>query len=95
LQETTPKRGRARVVNLDSATTAALEAWRKHQARERDAWPAPWPDGHRVFAHEDGSDLNPDLVTRAFARHVKAAGVPKIRLHDVRHTHASLALRAG
>jgi integrase len=95
LQETTPKRGRARVVNLDSATTAALESWRKRQARERDAWPAPWPEGHRVFTLEDGSDLHPDLVTRAFARHVKAAGVPRIRLHDMRHTHASLLLRAG
>jgi integrase len=95
LQETTPKRGRARVVNLDAATTAALESWRKRQARERDAWPAPWPEGHRVFTLEDGSDLHPDLVTRAFARHVKVAGVPPIRLHDVRHTHASLALRSG
>jgi integrase len=95
LQETTPKRGRARVIDLDSATTAALEDWRKCQARERDAWPTPWPEGHRVFTHEDGSDLHPDLVTRAFGRHVKTAGVPRIRLHDVRRTHASLLLRAG
>ena len=95
LRETTTKRGRARVVNLDAETTATLEAWQKRQVRERDAWPEPWPEGHRVFTLEDGSQLHPDLVPRAFHRLVVAAGVPRIRLHDVRHTHASLQLRAG
>jgi integrase len=30
-----------------------------------------------------------------FERHVRSAGVPSIRFHDLRHTHASLALQAG
>ncbi len=95
LRETTPKRGRSRVIDLDAGTVAALGAWQKLQARERQAWPAPWPNPHRVFTAEDGAPVHPDRITRAFRGHVVAAGVPTIRLHDVRHTHASLLLRAG
>ena len=39
--------------------------------------------------------INPGYVSRAFARLVRASGLPHIRLHDLRHTHATLALRAG
>ena len=37
----------------------------------------------------------PDVFSSAFKRHVKVAGLPVIRLHDLRHTHATLALEAG
>ena len=82
-------------MDLHAETTASLASWKKRQARERDDWPAPWPPGHRIFTHEDGAGLNPDLITRTFRRHVEAAGVPPIRLPDVRHTHASLQIKAG
>jgi integrase len=93
--ETTPKRGRSRVIDLDADTIAVLEIWRKRQAAERDAWPGLWPASHRVFCHEDGTALHPRYLTRAFGRLVANARVPRIRLHDVRHTHASLLLSAG
>ncbi len=48
-----------------------------------------------MFAHEDGTPLNPEAFSDAFQRHVKAAQLPRIRLHDLRHTHATLALSAG
>ena len=48
-----------------------------------------------VFTKEDGGILRPDGVTVVFGRLVTRAGVPRIRLHDLRHTHASLALAAG
>ena len=35
------------------------------------------------------------MVSRCFRRAVKAAKLPEISLHDLRHTHATLALRAG
>ena len=75
-----------RSVALDPATVAALKAWRKRQTAERLAWGPAWIDSGLVFTRE---------VTRAFTRHVLAAGVPIIRLHDLRHTHATLALAAG
>jgi integrase len=84
-----------RSVALDPATVAALKAWRKRQAAERLAWGPAWTDSGLVFTREDGRPLHPREVTRAFTRHVLAAKLPIIRLHDLRHTHATLALAAG
>ena len=41
------------------------------------------------------SPCTPQVVSRAFTQALKAARLPEIRLHDLRHTHATLALRAG
>ena len=84
-----------RSVAIDSTTVAGLRAWRKHQAAERLAWGPAWTDSGLVFTREDGLPLHPREVTRAFSRRVLAAGVPIIRLQDLRHTHATLALAAG
>ena len=48
-----------------------------------------------VFPREDGRWWNPPAVSLAFRRAVKKAGVPRIRMHDLRHTHATLLLVAG
>jgi integrase len=85
-----------RSVELDPATAEALREHRKHQLKERLAWgPAYSADLDLVFCREDGTPLWPQSFSRAFSRHAKAAGLPAIRLHDLRHTHASLALAAG
>ena len=39
--------------------------------------------------------MHPDTLTRRFNRLVDRAGVPRIRLHDVRHTYATMAMDAG
>jgi integrase len=43
----------------------------------------------------DGRAYHPERVSRTFKSHVRTAGVPEIRLHDLRHTWATLALQAG
>ena len=63
--------------------------------QERERWGESWLDMGLVFAKEDGGMLRPDGVTVVFGRLVTRAGVPRIRLHDLWHTHASLALAAG
>jgi hypothetical protein len=47
-----------------------------------------------VFCHEDGRPLHPEYVSRYFERLTFRAGLPPIRLHDLRHEHASLMLAA-
>jgi hypothetical protein len=47
-----------------------------------------------VFCHEDGRPLPPEYVSRHFERLAFKAGLPPIRLHDLRHGHASLMLAA-
>ena len=48
-----------------------------------------------MFCQPDGSPLSPNAFSQAFDRPGEGGGVPKIRLHDLRHTHATLALEAG
>jgi len=48
-----------------------------------------------VFPRENGALVHPDLLTTWFRGRAEQAGVTLIRLHDLRHTHASLALQAG
>jgi len=83
-----------RVVDLDP-TTVALRRWSATQKAERLAWRPAWADSGYVFTNEDGQPVGTEAVDHRFRRMTKAAGVPKIRLHDLRHTHASLMLKAG
>lgn len=48
-----------------------------------------------MFTMDDGRSLHPQSVSRAFDRAIAVAKLPRIRLHDLRHTHATLALHAG
>lgn len=50
---------------------------------------------HLAFAAANGKPVNPDNLRRDYERLVKLAGVPRIRIHDQRHTHVTLALASG
>ncbi len=91
-----PKTAKSRrSVALDPRTVAALQAHRAHQNEERLAL-GGWPDHDLVFTREDGKPVHPDTFSRdRFKQHVRAADLPLIRFHDLRHTHATLALQAG
>ena len=52
-------------------------------------------DDDLVFSRYDGKPLLPDSVTHAWARLARQTGLKGIRLHDARHTHASLMLKQG
>jgi integrase len=91
-----PKTARGkRNIALDGVTIGALRMWRARQAQERLTFGQAWHDTGLVFSREDGSLIHPDTFSFWFDRQVRAAGVPRIRFHDLRHTHATLALQAG
>jgi len=91
-----PKTGTgARTVSLDDDSAAALTAWRAAQDEERRRWGPAWQHTGLVFTREDGTGLHPAIVTDTFQAISERAGLPPIRLHDLRHTAASLALQAG
>jgi integrase len=48
-----------------------------------------------VFTRPDGTPIHPDLISDWFERLAREAELPRIRLHDVRHSYASAALAAG
>lgn len=93
---TEPKTAKGRrTIALDSSTVAALRRHRVRQLEERVAADVAWQDGDYVFTWHDGRPLHPQSPTKWMRKHADAAGLPAIRLHDLRHTWASLALRAG
>jgi integrase len=92
------KSGKPRVIDLDAATVAVLRAHRK--ARGALALQLARDDA-LIFGDIEGRHRNPEHVSRQFvadaARCRRAAGgdkLPAIRLHDLRHTHASILLTA-
>jgi len=84
-----------RAVTFDGGTAAVLARHQGEQEAERRAWGEAWTETGLVFTAEDGSALSPDYVSRRFKALCKKAGVPVIRLHDLRHTSATLGLLAG
>lgn len=48
-----------------------------------------------MFTKIDGSPLHPERFSREFDRRIERWALPRIRLHDLRHTWATLALQAG
>jgi integrase len=58
-------------------------------------WGESYEDSDLVFCKEDGSPIHPHTFSQAFERLVTRMDIPTIRLHDLRHTHASIALKAG
>ena len=92
----TPKTRRGkRLVALDPATAAALKEDCHRQKQERLAAGSSWQRAGYVFTGKDGEPYHPERVSKLFLQAAKKAGLPRIRLHDLRHTYATLALGAG
>ncbi len=84
-----------RSLALDPATVAALREHRARQAEQRLAVGPRWQDSGLVFTWPDGRPVHPQRFSKWFEQHARAAGLPRIRLHDVRHSYATAALAAG
>jgi integrase len=91
-----PKTARsARTIALDRTTVAALRRHRQQQALERLRMGESYQDSGFVFTGLRGDPLAPDRLTRTFRHLTVETGMPPIRLHDLRHGAATLALAAG
>jgi integrase len=87
-----------RTLPLDPDLIAALRLLHKRQAAERLAAGGayePGPGGGWVAADELGAPVHPEWLTDEFGRLAAAAGLPRIRLHDARHSMNSLLAAAG
>lgn len=93
IREEAPKSHQARVIDLDRDTIERLRLLEAQQVGTRESD----NERHRslVIATNDGSPVHPDRLTKSFDQQVRLSGLRRIRLHDLRHTHATLALRAG
>ena len=95
-----------RTIPLPEPVIQELKAWKARQAQEEMSWRGlhkDVPDKEKpqynplkmVFCDEIGEPLNPDFVSRSFKRDLKAAKLPEIRFHDLRHGHATMLLELG
>ena len=94
--ESEPKTAKSRrSVALDPLTLAVLRQHREHQRQERAAAGPAWDDSGYVFVREDGTPYHPQRIAQMFQRALRRTDLPALRLHDLRHTAATLALSAG
>jgi integrase len=92
----TPKTAKSkRSVSLDPATVSVLKDWRGHQLEEKMLLGPGYRDHDLIFAKATGEPLHPERVSREFDRRVERWDLPKLTLHGLRHTWATLALAAG
>ncbi len=94
--EGTPKSDAGdRVVALDRKSVKVLKRHLKRQRKARERAGAAWVDSGRLFTQPTGGWIEPDRLTARFERLTRRAGLPPIRLHDLRHGAATIALAAG
>ncbi len=84
-----------RTIDVNDDVVRALQTWRRKQAEERLLLGASYEDHDLVFARPDGTPTHPELLSSTFERITRLTGLPRVRFHDVRHTHATLLLKAG
>jgi integrase len=90
-----PKTGRARTVALSPMMVEELRAHRLRQAEELLRLGIRVTDETFVVARADGLPLQPDTLTQEWKRLVAKTGLPRIRFHDLRHSHATHLLASG
>jgi integrase len=76
-------------------TIEILDEHRAAQQVERDFFGVSYRETDLVFARPEGGPIHPDYISQLFDRTVARLGMRRIRLHDLRHTHATLGLAAG
>jgi integrase len=84
-----------RTIDLDERTIAVLGEHRQRQHQEQLLVGRQGKAETLVFSHPDGSPVHPDYVSQVFDRHLARSALPRIRFHDLRHTHATILLQAG
>ena len=85
----------ARSLDLAPSTCILLKQHRADQERDVELLGIPSSQANFVFGHPDGTPRTPSTVTQQFRRIASRAGLSGVRLHDLRHTHASLMLQQG
>jgi len=84
-----------RMIALSPSAVSVLREHKERQEAMRAMLGIPLKDDDLVFSDLEGKPLLPNTVTHAWIKLVRRIGLKGIRLHDARHSHASLMLKAG
>ena len=80
-------------MSLSPASCILLRAHRERREAEAEVLGIPITGDTIIFGHADGTPRAPATVTHAFTKLARHIGLHGVRLHDLRHTHASLLLQ--
>lgn len=84
------------MIALTPSTASLLQEYRDSQNILRESLGYPkLTETDFVFCQYDGRPFLPNTVTHNWTKLVRRSGLSGIRLHDARHTHASLMLKQG
>jgi integrase len=84
-----------REVILDPDTVAVFRRYKARRAQWQLAAGPAWPDTGLFFVRPNGRAWHPPSVSQRFRRLIQRGGFPPVRLHDLRHSAATIALQAG
>jgi len=91
-----PKNGKARIITAAPSVLTALKAQRRKQAELQLSVGELWSNIHNlVFSNELGAPFEHRRADSSFSAILTAAGLKGVRFHDLRHTYAVNAIRAG
>ena len=95
--EGSTKSNRGRRVTVDGTLASALRSHRVNILKQKIAAGPAWEGAGQelVLSDELGRPIHPETLTIAFRSAAERSGVPRVRLHDLRHTHATLLLADG
>lgn len=89
----------ARSTKISPDLVELLRRYKLEQATTRlergDYWASSWIEHPRLFTQQDGTPIHPNTVEGRLARILDRAGLPKVSLHSLRHTNATLLITGG
>ncbi len=92
-EETSPKtEGGKRMIMLPDIVLRSLKEQQTRQKEARLKGAEKWQEGGLVFSNTHGGYINPDILMAQFHRLLEKAGLPRMRLHDLRHSAATILL---
>ncbi len=91
-----PKTGSSRrSVSLSPNAAALLSGLKAKRMEQLESVGIKLDESGFVFSNSDGGPVSPDTVSHEFKNIVRELGLPPVRFHDLRHTHATLMLKEG
>jgi len=84
-----------RVVSVSSTVLSELKSYKQKQAEDKLKLGTAWQNGLYLFKHSNGEDLHPTRPYKWFIKFLERHNLPRITLHQLRHTNASLLIANG
>ena len=84
-----------RKISIGSGICQLLQNYRQHQDKQREKTGDQWVENDRLFTQWNGEPIYPDTITDWFPKFLERCGLPKVTLHSLRHSNASLMIAEG